>query len=631
MAAPPPKRTVSQWADEFRRLSSEASAEPGAWMTTRAEYQRGIMDAVSDPAVHTVVVMKSAQVGWTEIINNTVGYHIHQDPAPIMVVQPTIEMGEAWSKDRLAPMLRDSPALRGRVADARTRDSGNTLRHKTFAGGHITIAGANSPASLASRPIRVILFDECDRYPPSAGAEGDPITLGRKRTATFWNRKTLLGSSPTIAGVSRIEAAFNASDQRRYFVPCWHCGEKQTLRWQQVRWTEGDPTTALYHCEACGAEWTDVQRWSAVRRGEWRASQPFAGVAGFHISELYSPWRRLAETAADFLEHKDRPEQLKAWINTALGETWQEKGEAPDWARLYERREPLPRGVVPAGALVLTAGADNQVDRVEASVWAWGPGLESWLVDTAVFDGSPSEAAPWDGFAALMARHWPVEGGGTMQISRAGVDTGGSATAAVYGHLRRLRDPRILPLKGTETFGKSAPVTGPTPVDVTEGGRKLKRGLKLWIVAVSTFKSDLYKRLWLTRGDDGAIPKGWVHLPEWLEPEQVKQLVAEQLVTVKDKRGFHRMEWRKLRDRNEQLDMAVYARAALAVMGADRAGDGFWRALERERSRIEIAAAEAPRFTPAAAPAVHQPAPLPPPPAPQMRPRRSLTRSSYMT
>jgi phage terminase large subunit GpA-like protein len=339
------------------------------------------MDAISDPRFETVVVMKSAQVGWTEIVNNVVGFHIHQDPAPILVIQPTIEMGEAWSKDRLAPMLRDSPALASLVGDQRGRDSGQTLRHKTFASGHLTVAGANSPASLASRPIRVLLFDEVDRYPASAGSEGDPITLGKKRTATFWNRKILIGSTPTITNTSRIAAAYEQSDKRRFWVCCPHCGEEQTLEWEHVRWTSGDPHSARYHCTGCGTGWTDAERWAAVRQGEWRAGAEFTGTAGFHISELYSPWRRLEETVSDFLAAKDRPEMLKTWKNTALGLTWQERGEAPDWERLIERREAFKMGVVPAGAVVLTAGVDNQNDRLELAVWAWGPGYESWLIE----------------------------------------------------------------------------------------------------------------------------------------------------------------------------------------------------------------------------------------------------------
>ena len=212
--APPPELKVSDWSDQERRLSPEASAEPGQWLTSRAEYQRGIMDAFSDPNIEMVVIMSSAQVGKTEILNNVIGYHVSQDPSPMLVVQPTLDMAQTWSKDRLAPMLRDTPILQGLVKDPRARDSGNTTLHKIFPGGHITSCGANSPSSLASRPVRIVLCDEVDRYPVSAGSEGDPVSLARKRATTFWNRKIGLFSTPTNKGNSRIESAFEESDKR---------------------------------------------------------------------------------------------------------------------------------------------------------------------------------------------------------------------------------------------------------------------------------------------------------------------------------------------------------------------------------------------------------------------------------
>lgn len=283
---PPPLLTVSEWSDRNRVLSPEASAEAGQWNTFRAEYQRGIMDSLNDPLIDTVVVMKSSQVGWTEILNNVAGYYIDQDPSPILAVQPTVDMGKAWSKDRFSPMLRDTPCLRGKVRDARVRDSGNTVLHKTFPGGHITIGGANSPAGLASRPIRIVLGDEIDRWPHSAGTEGDPWKLACKRTTTYWNRKKIVGSTPTIKGFSRIESLFEESDQRRYYVPCPHCDEFQVMKWAQVQWPEGQPQDACYYCEVCGGEITDTDKLAMIRLGEWRAESESRGVAGFHLNEL---------------------------------------------------------------------------------------------------------------------------------------------------------------------------------------------------------------------------------------------------------------------------------------------------------------------------------------------------------
>ena len=413
---PPPELSISDWADANRRLSSEASAEPGQWRTSRAEYQRGIMDAISDGSVESVVIMSSSQVGKSEALGNAVGYYIDQDPAPIMLVMPTERDAEAWSKDRFSPMARDTPCLAGKIADPKSRDGSNKILHKRFPGGHLTIVGANAPSGLASRPIRILLCDEVDRYPFSAGAEGDPVNLAKKRTVTFWNRKIVLVSTPTIRGLSRIETAYAESDQRQYWVPCPSCGAHQVLVWGQVRWEsaggEHRPETARYHCVACDAAWSDALRWAAIRKGEWRARAPFRGIAGFHLNEVYSSWVRLEAMVRAFLSARaGGDEAMKTFVNTSLGESWMESGEAPDWRRLYDRRERWPAGTVPEGGLILTAGADVQKDRIEVDVWAWGRGLESWLVDHLVIDGGPESEAAWAALAGaarpdLAARAW---------------------------------------------------------------------------------------------------------------------------------------------------------------------------------------------------------------------------------
>ena len=300
---PPPKLTVSDWADKERRLDGQSSAEPGRWYTSRAEYQRGIMDACCDPNVNEVVVMAGAQLGKTEAILNVIGYHIDNDPSPILVLQPTLSMGQAFSKDRVAAgLLSSTPCLSDKVRDPRARDSGNTTLHKIFPGGALTIVGANSPSGLASRPIRIMLADEVDRFPVSAGSEGDPIQLGRKRTATFWNRKVVMVSTPTNKGASRIEEAFEASYMRRFYLPCKHCHHDQHLRWANVRWEKDKPETAQYMCEECGVLLSDSDRLWSIRNGQWVAEKPFMGVAGFTISGLYSPWTTLADGVREFCQ-----------------------------------------------------------------------------------------------------------------------------------------------------------------------------------------------------------------------------------------------------------------------------------------------------------------------------------------
>lgn len=511
------------------------------------------MDAISDYEVHTVVIMSSAQVGKTEIINNIVGYHVHQDPAPILLLQPTLEMGQAWSKDRLAPMLRDTPALKGLVKDARARDSGNTLLHKTFPGGHITIAGANSPASLASRPIRVVLCDEVDRYPVSAGTEGDPISLAAKRSATFWNRKRIYTSTPTVRGVSRIEAAFEESDQRKFHVPCPHCGEHQELQWSQVNWPKDEPEYAGYACEHCGVLWTDPERWLALRRGKWEASAPFKGVAGFHLSELYSPWTRLSDIASAFLSAKrGGSEQLKTWVNTSLGETWEEQGDQVEGSSLLERREDYA-AEVPDGAMVLAAGVDVQEDRLEVEVTGWAEGEESWNVDLRVMYGDTSQAQVWDDLSALLDNRWKHETGAEMHVSVMCIDSGYRSNE-VYDFCRKHTGRRVFAVKG---------MSGPRPIVSAPNRKKNAQNrapVPVYIVGVDESKSLLYSRLRLDEHGPG-----YCHFPKERGEEYFAQLTAEKQVT-KYRRGFPHQEWVKTRPRNEALDLRVYSHAALRIL-----------------------------------------------------------------
>ena len=398
----------------------------------------------------------------------------------------------------------------------------------------------------------------------------------------------------------------------------------QWLRFERLIWDKGNPRSAAYHCETCDGAIEEHHKTAMLSAGEWRATAVAQDphTVGFHISALYSPvgWLSWEQIARDWEAAQGKPEDLKTFKNTVLGETWQEQGEAPDWERLVERREDFPLGVVPSAALVLTAGVDVQDDRIECDVWGWAEGFSSWLVDHLVIPGSPRGPEPWDALAGILARDWPRDGGGSMRVARLCVDTGGRDTAAVYGHLRRLRDPRIAPTKGVDGWNRAQPVHGPTWVDALVNGQKLRRGLKLWTVSVSTWKADLYRRLWLGRGDAAEWPSGWVHLPRAIEVEWVKQLVAEQLRTSKDKRGFARQEWAKLRDRNEALDCAVLARAALWLLGADRYGERFWARLRDEVANAPLLASEIPSAGNVAQ-SSPSPQPAPPPETAAFRPR----------
>lgn len=565
-------------------LSPEGSAEPGKWKTDRAEYQRGIMDAVTDPSISDVVIMSSAQVGKSEILLNIIGYIMSQDPAPILMLQPTLEMAEGFSKDRIVPMLRDTPCLRGLIKDARSRDSGNTLLHKQFPGGHVTLAGANSPASLASRPIRVVLADEVDRYPISAGTEGDPLSLAERRTATFWNSKRVKVSTPTVRNVSRIEKAYLQSDRRQFFVPCPHCEEGQVLKWANVKWPEGKPSEAAYACAHCGVIWSEQERMQAIRRGEWRKSAPNSPIAGFHISELYSGWRSLGAIAADFLAAKDSPEQLKAWVNTSLGESWEEASDDFRPGALQARAEAYALGTIPEGGLLLTAGVDVQGDRLELYQWAWGEKEEVWVVDRQQLYGDPAHPVVWEQLLAAISRPLDHALGSKVVARMVAIDSGGHHTQQVYAFCRANATRRlpqglqqVIAIKGQSQAAKAV-VGKPTDQDVDVRGQKVRHGVKLWPVGSSTAKAVIYSRLSIEQPGPG-----FVHFSNQLPDDFYDQLTAEQRIT-KYVKGFASVEWHLPKGRrNEALDAAVYAYAAACVLGMAR-----FRSLDWSSRRAQL-------------------------------------------
>ena len=562
------------------------------------------MDTISDPAVESVVVMSGSQIGKTEIVNNIVGFHIDQDPAPILVVMPTLEMGEAWSKDRLAPMLRDTPALAGRVKDPRARDSGNTLLHKVFPGGHLTICGANSPSSLASRPIRVVLCDEVDRYPASAGTEGDPVTLARKRAATFWNRKLILTSTPTVKGRSRIETAWEGSDQRRFHVACPHCRAEQILSWLGVKWPDKAPERAAFHCDKCGAAWTDAQRWAAIGKGRWIAGEPFAGVAGFHLNELYSPWAKVADIARSFVEAERSPETLKAWVNTSLGETFSPEADSEykiEARELQEAAKDIPLGVIPDGGEVLVASIDNQNNRFEIAWTAHGRDGEAWLVDyqkivAVALDGTPiTVGGAGSGAVSLVGsqpcdpahqlEHWlalvpsvfdralpfasdPTRGLKPLVVA---MDTHGpaGATDKAYRFARWLRrerpelSSRAMFLRGRGELNPIRVARAQWDPKITQTRVTNRRGVDLWNVYVNLLKDGVTARLrhWISgKGERGPDR---LHLSAQL-PEQVFEQICSE---VRDGAGKWENERRVA---NEALDLAVYGLAAWLRIGGDK-------------------------------------------------------------
>jgi len=544
--------TISEWADTERQLSRESSSAFGQWETSINEPLRGIMDAISDPEVEEVVVMSASQVGKTEAILNAIGYHIQNDPCPILSVMPNEAMAMSMSRDRIAPMIRDTPALKGLVSDPKSRSTGNTILHKTFPGGHITLASAQSPANLAARSCRLVLLDEVDRFPASSGSEGDPVSLAKRRAVSFWNRKIVLTSTPTIKGESRIEAAYETSDQRRYFVPCGECGEFQTLDWSNVIWDSGDTQSARYQCGSCDSKWTDIERRRAITKGEWRASENCAGVAGFHLSGLYSPFVSLSQAATEFVNAKKHPEILRTWVNTYLSESWEEDSEQVDTNMLIERRETYP-DAIPDGVLVLTSGVDVQADRLECLVVGHSHADELYFIDHKIFYGSPANDQVWEELADYLRAPWSHPSGKDMRIIQTLVDSG-YETQAVYRFCKRMVGSRVSASKGVGGTGRPA---------VGRPSKANSANCNVFPVGTNTLKEVLFARLRVKEPG----PAFW-HIPNHFDEEFCYQLTAEKAVKRYSK-GIPRIEYIKLRPRNEALDLAVLNLAAFAMLNVN--------------------------------------------------------------
>lgn len=564
--APPPTLTVSQFADQEIILTTGPLAG-SHWRTDFAPFQRGILDAVHEPGVETIVVMGSSQWGKTSCAIAICAYFMAHEPCPILIVEPTVDpMARDFAKNRLEPIIDASPTLRDCVSKKRARDASNTVLAKTFRGGSLSIGGANSAASLAARSIRLLILDEIDRYPPELPGEGATLAVAIKRTTTYRRRRRIVMlSSPTLKGAP-IDSWFQRGDQRYYHVPCPICGTMHRLQWANVRYVNRDPSTARLVCPSCGGEFGDAERVAILGSGEWVASHPERTdptIVSFHLSELYSPMSSLVEIVRGFLramaalERGDRSE-LHAWTNTTLGEPIDlDDGEGADSNALLLRREPREAGVdVPAGACCLTMGVDTQDDRLEALVLAWGPGEECWIVDRHTLPGDTTQRHPWEMLDELLDRRYAHASGRELMIHAACIDSAGHRTDLVYDYCARKAARRVYAIIGRD--GQRPLVSSPSPKAWGKSARKVP----LYTVGVDTGKS-----LWTSRLSLVEPGPGYVHLPhaDWSDEELVLQLTAERLVT-KWERGLPTQVWKKIRARNEALDMAVYGLAALRLL-----------------------------------------------------------------
>ena len=561
---PPRDLTLSEWADKYAYLSPETSANPGKF--TSFGYQRGMMDAATDPSVTQITVMKSARVGYTKCLDHIIGYFIHQDPSPVLIVQPRDVDATDYSRTEIAPMLRDTPVLHAISGEVKAKDPDQRIVKRVFRNGaSVSFIGANSPGGFRRITARIVCFDEIDGYPVTgAGKEGDQIRLGTKRSETFWNRKIILGSTPTIKGESRIEKAWLESDQRRYYVPCPHCGATQTLKWSNLRWDKGDdgkhrPETAHFVCEASGCVIEERWKPQMIDRGAWVAAKPSEGHAGFHIWSAYSlfPNASWPNLVRQFLLDRNDPMLLKTFVNTVLGETWEDEVEKIEGNSLLRRRENYGVENIPDVIRSLTAGVDLQGDRLEVQIIGWGDREEIWTIDYQILYGDPAQQSVWVELDRTLLAKYHTDAGREVRIRAACVDTGGHHANAAIQFCKARRGRNIYPIKG---------FAGPRPVWPKRASQtKLKD--TIFGIGVDTAKDAIYGKLRIQKPGPGYIhfPVGGIFDEEYFE-----QLTSEHVQTRFKEGRPYRVWYLPEGKRNEALDTMVYALGAHHSFG--RAG-----------------------------------------------------------
>jgi len=548
----------------------------------------------------------------TEAGSNWLGYCIHHAPAPMLMVQPTIDMVKRISKQRVQPMIEVTPVLAERIAPSRARDAGNTLQQKDFAGGTLVMTGANSATGLRSMPARYLFLDEVDAYPGDVEGEGDPIELAIARTATFKrNRKIFMCSTPTIEGESRIWKAFQETDQRYYHVPCPDCHGKQIIDWTRIIWEEGNPESAALTCQHCGVLIDERHKGWMLDNGEWTATAEGldSGMVGFHLSSLYSPpgWYSWGDAAKDFIKAKGHSTKLQSFINTKLGQCWEDRsGEKVDHETLMARREAWDVHAIPTDVALITAGVDVQDDRLEVSLIGWTGSEQARVLDHLQLWGAPGEAQLWTELDNVLLGQFTCQDGRVLRIRSVAIDTGGHHTQRAYEFCRGRASRKVFPVKGR---------AGNHPVWPNKTTKtKLSQGVQLYLVGVDTAKDQLRSALAVSNPDRPRAVSFAADLPD----SYFVQLTSEKRVTTYNKSGVAVRAWKKPPGaRNEALDCFVYALAAL-------------ESLKQAGVRLKVVAQQAgalikpvvPTQTEAAPPEVEEAMPAAQPPRPAMRKTR---------
>jgi phage terminase large subunit GpA-like protein len=577
---PVPDLTIWEWSDLNRILTSESSAEKGQWNTERVPYMFQIFEDLSpNSPVEEVIVCKGSQLGFTEAAVNVMGAFADIDPCPILYVHATLTDAKRISQKRLTPMIKNCVSLSKKIRPARERDSQNNILSKAFPGGSIELVGSESAAALASQSIRVIIFDETDRYPLNVGGEGSPIALGEARTTTYPNRKVFKLSTPTIEGSSAIQHELDTTEWNEYHVPCPHCAAYQTFIFSQFRWEKGKPKTVKYECIHCGELIEERHKTVMMARGvgKWVPRFPHKITVerkGYWLPSYYSPygwlyWHQIiAKYEKALAQEAEDPSLMITFVNTIMAETTKQKGDSPPFENIYNRRENYAFNKPPLPVCFLTAGIDVQKDRIEVEIVGWCKFKETYSIDYRVLLGDNDQDAVWNQLTEVLNEHWEREDGAMLPLLMSCIDSGYNTTK-VYDFCNRFDQTKLIPVKGQDH--QKVILSSPKAVNVNKAGKRAGT-VKLWNIGVSLLKSEIYSLLKLnpTEDEEGKTiyPPGYCHFPQYSE-EHFKRLTNEKL-KFKMVNGLSKPYWDSENKRNEQLDCRVYARAAAAYLQIDR-------------------------------------------------------------
>lgn len=577
---PPEKLTTSEWADKYRYLSRETSAEAGPWRTERTPYLKEPMNAYSDPRVKDIVMVATSQVGKTEMLLNMMGSSIDLDPGPMVYIMPTNGTSQDLSKRRLAPMIRDSKRLKNKVSDAKSRDANNTILKKAFPGGMLTIASSQSPSELASIPARFLYGDELDRWAISAGSEGDPWELAKRRTQTFYNAKRVRVSTPTIKGRSQIESAFNEGTMELWCHKCPHCGEYHNIVFDNVKYefetikvkrkTDYVIKDINWLCPTCGCYSTEDEM--RKQPAKWIAQNPEGienGCRSFWLNAFSSPWMSWQEIILSFMRARKDPEKLQVVFNTILGELWEDRGDLEDEDSMLARREEYPEGYdLPTDKiLVLTCGVDTQDNRLEYEIVGHGHYGETWGIKKGVILGKPDNPRVWQELEDIINKTYMYDDNRGLRISLTCVDSGGHYTQDVYLQCLKRQSLKMFAIRGRG--GDDTPYISPPKQTKIIVNKQYHGQCWVYNLGVNSGKANIMSSIKVQE----AGPK-YLHFPKnedrGYNADYFNGLLSERMV-LKRYKGVDRWQWEVIpgHERNEALDCRNYAMAAFKIINPD--------------------------------------------------------------